>query len=722
MKTSSRIFVCFGLAVLTVVVALGCSNDIKPSSKTAYFPLGNGSGDENPAIVIFSLTSFTQSATPAVQWDSIDVRLNGVFLSDYPECTVTDGTIEQFAEAERPVSFSLLENDFKRIRMLLNGSDQFCALDFMLEAGAAFVAKGHTPDGTSVTVETPLFGLLPLAAQGTPMGWESGSETELVLALNRDAIVSQSFLDGATMDETDEYRFDGNNNPGILQLINQSILQSLVLCNDTNSNGEADQNERIAENVEALGDPERRRNGINPDTVFPVPVITMEDATPGEDDCSQMVVKEPLERVFLDGSQSYSPNNNDPLEYWWELFDKPLEAVDAIIIPRDAIYTSPPPRTDSVEGMWTTEDTPKIYLPVAGTYIIGLKVRDARNTESGDPANLETCKEAYLTINVKSASKIYTQLTWDRGDRVDMDLYLVRQRECGTMGISLPFLDRLPVPAAEFPATCTENAECSGLDCTGGACVTSCDNDDYCKQGHPGWQCLNGTCSEPPGNVWECETDADCGPGGFCNPRDVNNCDGDKICTNHAYTATNDSCGFNNPTPDWGVECDPSDNVRLDIDDVDGFGPETISIAEPSPGTYRAVVRLYNFGEFYDISAENPVTAFLSVYISGTPCTPLQMQFSQNTVYWKAVDITWPAPAGDACAAMEVIDLYPANANTAANQCLNTSSADCLFANPFDAVVATHFDPCDTSLPRSIWCDSEDDPDCLENQACCTAE
>lgn len=70
MKTSSRIKVCIGLAVLAVVVALGCSNDLKPSSKTAYFPLGNGSGDENPAIVIFSLSSFAQSATPAVLWDS----------------------------------------------------------------------------------------------------------------------------------------------------------------------------------------------------------------------------------------------------------------------------------------------------------------------------------------------------------------------------------------------------------------------------------------------------------------------------------------------------------------------------------------------------------------------------------------------------------------------------------------------------------------------------
>ena len=449
---------------------------------------------------------------------------------------------------------------------------------------------------------------------------------------------------------------------------------------------------------------------------FPVPVIYDEAATTGDDTCNQAVYKEPLERVILDGSQSYSPNGKEPLEYWWELTGKPLNANDAIIIARDASYTNPTPE-DIVEGTWSRESTPKIYLPLAGTYTVRLKVRDSANTESDVPENTESCKFATMTVNVVPANKIYAQLAWDKGDRVDMDLYLVRQRECGTMGISLPFLDRINVPAATFPASCTDASQCSGLDCTGGTCVTSCTDDAYCQQGHPGWKCLNGICSEPPGNVWECQTDADC-DGAFCNPRDVNNCEGEKLCTKHDYQRTNDSCGFNNPTPDWGVECDPTDNVRLDIDDVDGYGPETISIPEPPDGTYRAVVRLYNSGEFDDISADNPVTAFLSVYISGKPCAPLEMEFRQNTTYWKAVDITWPHPAGDACAGMEIIDLYPAESNVAANQCLDTSDANCEFANPFNAVVATYFDPCDTSIPRSIWCDSSGDPDC--GQACCS--
>ena len=449
---------------------------------------------------------------------------------------------------------------------------------------------------------------------------------------------------------------------------------------------------------------------------FPVPVIYDEDATSGDSTCAQAVYKEPLARVMLDGSQSYSPNGKDPLAYWWELVDKPLNANDAVIITKTGDYNNP--SAYSVENDWTSESTPKIYLPLAGVYKVRLKVRDAAGIESNDPANTEGCTAAEMTINVVPANKIYAQLAWDKGDRVDMDLYLVRQRECGTMGISLPYLDKVTVPAATFPATCTNNTDCSGLTCTGGACVTSCTDDDYCKQGNPGWQCLNGNCSEAPGGVWACETDADCN-GYYCNPRDVNNCEGDKLCTKHDYTRTNDSCGFNNPNPDWGVDCDPTDNVRLDIDDVDGYGPETISIPEPPDGTYRAVVRLYNSGTA-DISESNPVTAFLSVYISGTPCAPLEMQFKQNTTYWKAVDITWPHPNGNACAGMEIIDLYPTDAADAANQCLDTSQPDCKFANPFNAVVPSSFDPCDTTLPRSIWCDSNGDPDCAASPACCS--
>ena len=711
MKSSKIRGMFVGVAILAALLIFACSNELKPDLAMTYYTLGNGSGDENPAIVIFSLSSFAEAATPAVQWDTIDVRLTGVFLSDYPECTITGGTIEQFPSDESPVPFSMITRDRKRIKMAVPGGDQYCSLDFMLPQDAAFVAKGHTADGDEVIVETPLFGLLPLVGQQV-MTWQSDTETKMVIALNRNNIVSQSFLDQATREEDGSYRFDLSTNAGILQLINKSILSSMVLCHDLNNNGEADQNERIGEPLIGVGDPERRPGNVVHDD-FPVPVIYDENATAGADDCSKLVVKEPLTRVLLDGSQSYSPNNMAPLNYWWELTDKPLHAEEAEIVDSN---------NASVASQWTNNATPKLYLPLAGTYKVKLKVRDANNVESDDVQNTGTCTAAYLTINVVPSNAVYAQLTWDKGDQVDMDLYMARQRECGTMGISLPYLDKAMVPAATFPATCTDAADCSGLDCTNGVCVTSCTGDAYCKQGHPGWECISGKCSAPSDGVWACETDADC-DGYYCNPRDVNDCEGEKLCTKHAYAPTNDSCGFNNPNPDWGTECSSVDNPRLDIDDVDGFGPETISIPSPPDGIYRLVARLYNAGAFEtEMSSANPVNATLSIYISGTLCTTLEMPFYKNTTYWKAADIVWPPTTANACDAVLPVDLYPANADIAANQCLDTSNADYTFANPFYAVVPSAFDPCNAELPRSIWCDSEGDPDCMENQACCTAE
>jgi hypothetical protein len=53
-------------------------------------------------------------------------------------------------------------------------------------------------------------------------------------------------------------------------------------------------------------------------------------------------------------------------------------------------------------------------------------------------------------------------------------------------------------------------------------------------------------------------------------------------------------CHFGNPAPDWGIQGDWADDPFLDVDDIDGFGPEHINISEPTSGdTYRFVVHYY---------------------------------------------------------------------------------------------------------------------------------
>jgi hypothetical protein len=106
---------------------------------------------------------------------------------------------------------------------------------------------------------------------------------------------------------------------------------------------------------------------------------------------------------------------------------------------------------------------------------------------------------------------------------------------------------------------------------------------------------------------------------------------------------TDDDCYYGNcqggrlTWPPGGSEDDPS----LDIDDVDGFGPENINIESPADGTYRVAidafrgaanttVRIYcggstteprqTFGPVFIDSAPNDLWRVADVTISGTSC------------------------------------------------------------------------------------------------------
>ena len=448
---------------------------------------------------------------------------------------------------------------------------------------------------------------------------------------------------------------------------------------------------------------------------FPVPVISDDTAT-DDGNCTKTAFKEPLLKVFIDGTKSYSPTGNVPLSYWWELVEKPANAIDAKLICSTCDYAYPD--QGDVTYQWTSENYPKIYLPLAGTYKIRLKVRDSRLVESATADNTDSCQWAYLTLQVVSQKKVYVQLSWDRGNGVDMDLFLARYRECGTMGIPFAFQDRVLAPVATFPSSCTGAAQCNGLPCTGGSCDTSCGTDDQCKVAHPAWVCSGGYCTEKANREWACETDADCAGQGYCNPRDISQCAFDRLCTNHKSIQINDSCGCSNPYTDFGEECNPDDNADLDIDDVAGYGPEITTIREPPADTYRAVVRLFSDPQ-REMEVNPPSTAFVSVYLSGEFCGTYSMPFDKETVYWKVADIVWQGD-GTSCSFVTPVAVNPSNAAEAtANQCLDADNAACDYANPFNALVASPFDPCDDLFPRSIWCDSAGDPDCNLSSCVC---
>ena len=69
--------------------------------------------------------------------------------------------------------------------------------------------------------------------------------------------------------------------------------------------------------------------------------------------------------------------------------------------------------------------------------------------------------------------------------------------------------------------------------------------------------------------------------------------------------------------PDWGVLNDNSDDPSLDLDDINGLGPENINIDSPqSSGTYTVVIHDYQGSAPIDFQGPNMVT--VNVYLNGS--------------------------------------------------------------------------------------------------------
>lgn len=107
-------------------------------------------------------------------------------------------------------------------------------------------------------------------------------------------------------------------------------------------------------------------------------------------------------------------------------------------------------------------------------------------------------------------------------------------------------------------------------------------------------------------------------------------------------------CYYGNPNPDWDPP-GPAGDPNLDIDDVDGAGPENIRIARPQPtaaqgGPYRVAVHSYRL-QFGSEGAEPPAEATLRLYLNGLPAFEGRHTFRTEDAWWRAARI-FIEPAG----------------------------------------------------------------------------
>ena len=127
---------------------------------------------------------------------------------------------------------------------------------------------------------------------------------------------------------------------------------------------------------------------------------------------------------------------------------------------------------------------------------------------------------------------------------------------------------------------------------------------------------------------------------------------------------TGADCFFNNQRTEWGGE--------LDVDDVDGWGPEHITVESVSiPGTYRLFVH------YYDDDGQGGSDAFVSVSVKDGPVSnfgPLDLTASGpgRGDVWEVCRINFP---GGAITPVEQKTTLP-SAKLVANMRKNNKSAD----------------------------------------------
>ncbi len=97
-------------------------------------------------------------------------------------------------------------------------------------------------------------------------------------------------------------------------------------------------------------------------------------------------------------------------------------------------------------------------------------------------------------------------------------------------------------------------------------------------------------------------------------------------------------CFWQNMAPDWGQQGDATDDPSLDIDDIDGAGPENINLDNPESGA------TYHVGVYY-FSDHNYGTSYATVrlYLGGQLAFEQDRKRMTSQEFWHAADIAWPS-------------------------------------------------------------------------------
>ena len=98
-------------------------------------------------------------------------------------------------------------------------------------------------------------------------------------------------------------------------------------------------------------------------------------------------------------------------------------------------------------------------------------------------------------------------------------------------------------------------------------------------------------------------------------------------------------CYYAEKTPDWGTRGDMTDNPFLDVDDVNGHGPETINLERTAAGRYEVYVH------YFDDNGLGGSNATMEVHLGGQLAGTYQRNLDCNEM-WHVGTIDWNGTTG----------------------------------------------------------------------------
>jgi hypothetical protein len=114
--------------------------------------------------------------------------------------------------------------------------------------------------------------------------------------------------------------------------------------------------------------------------------------------------------------------------------------------------------------------------------------------------------------------------------------------------------------------------------------------------------------------------------------------------------STNLDCYYANPNPDWGMVGEPSDNPSLDLDDINGAGPENITLDNPENtddlgAPYKIGVDYYREESLSSFEGYGPSLVTIRIYLGGQLAwqndVPKELQRTHD--FWEVAQIIWGA-------------------------------------------------------------------------------